>query len=274
VPRSLWSFCCVAVASSDDAFSFRVACQTGFGRLGCWWGFETLGVVPDIVTTGKPIGNGYPMAAVVCTEAVATAFHNGMEYFNSCAGTNTAAAVGIAVLDCIEQQRLVDHADTVGRLLLLHLRELAVGFPWISGVRGQGLFLGVDIETGRSSARAASSSSKRSASFRITLRQLPPKLPECRCAEGASLPPSPACPLDSGSVCSWLCTALMLCSPMGILAGTDGPRHNVLKLKPPMVFDERDAEYCVQGLQACLEAFQRLHPCTQAVAPRELPSKL
>jgi 4-aminobutyrate aminotransferase-like enzyme len=93
-----------AIVRSAGGLCVADEVQTGFGRLGCWWAFETLGIVPDLVTLGKSIGNGYPMAALACTEEVAQAFDNGMEYFNSCAGTNTAAAVGLAVLDCIEQQ--------------------------------------------------------------------------------------------------------------------------------------------------------------------------
>ena len=78
-----------------------------------FWAFESLGLAPDMVSMGKSIGNGHPMAALVCTAGVADSFDNGMEYFNSCAGTNTAAAVGMAVMDCIEQQvrRVVHRAQ-------------------------------------------------------------------------------------------------------------------------------------------------------------------
>ena len=77
--------------------------QVGFGRLGdVFWGFESQGVVPDIVTMGKPIGNGHPMAAVVTTREIADAFDTGMKYFNTFGGNPVSCAIGTAVLDEIE----------------------------------------------------------------------------------------------------------------------------------------------------------------------------
>ena len=85
--------------------------QVGFGRVGShFWGFETQGVVPDIVTMGKPIGNGHPLAAVVTTPEIARSFDNGMEYFNTYGGNPVSCAVGMAVLDVIEQEGLQEHA--------------------------------------------------------------------------------------------------------------------------------------------------------------------
>ena len=79
--------------------------QVGFGRVGShFWAFETQGVVPDIVTMGKPIGNGHPLAAVVTTRDIADAFANGMEYFNTFGGNPVSCAVGTAVLDVIEDE--------------------------------------------------------------------------------------------------------------------------------------------------------------------------
>ena len=84
--------------------------QVGFGRVGShFWGFETQGVVPDIVTMGKPIGNGFPMAAVVTTREIADKFHNGMEYFNTFGGCNVSTVVGLAVLKVIEKDRLQEN---------------------------------------------------------------------------------------------------------------------------------------------------------------------
>jgi len=81
--------------------------QVGFGRLGThMWGFEAQGVVPDIVTMGKPMGNGHPLAAVVTTPAVAASFANGMEYFNTFGGNPVSCAVGLAVLEVIEEEGL------------------------------------------------------------------------------------------------------------------------------------------------------------------------
>ncbi len=79
--------------------------QVGFGRVGShMWAHETQGVVPDIVTLGKPIGNGHPMAAVVTTEAIAGSFANGMEYFNTFGGNPVSAEIGLAVLDVIRDE--------------------------------------------------------------------------------------------------------------------------------------------------------------------------
>ncbi|MEZ4273092.1 MAG: aminotransferase class III-fold pyridoxal phosphate-dependent enzyme [Myxococcota bacterium] len=120
--------------------------QVGFGRVGShFWGFEGQGVVPDIVTLGKPIGNGYPMAAVVTTREIASAFENGMEYFNTFGGNSVACATGLAVLDVLERDRLQQHAHTVGAQLLISLRELQKRFFCIGDVRGMGLFLGIEL---------------------------------------------------------------------------------------------------------------------------------
>ncbi|HMQ64627.1 MAG TPA: aminotransferase class III-fold pyridoxal phosphate-dependent enzyme, partial [Flavilitoribacter sp.] len=89
--------------------------QTGFGRVGdTWWAFQTQGVVPDIVTLGKPIGNGHPLGAVVCSRPVADAFANGMEYFNTFGGNPVSCAVGREVLRVIRDEKLMDHATAVG----------------------------------------------------------------------------------------------------------------------------------------------------------------
>jgi len=120
--------------------------QTGFGRLGGWfWGFEMHGVEPDIVILGKPIGNGYPMGAVVTTAEVARSFETGMEFFSSFGGNTVACAVGSAVLDVIDSERLQDNADHVGGLLLEGLRLLAAKFDSCVEARGKGLFLGLEL---------------------------------------------------------------------------------------------------------------------------------
>lgn len=120
--------------------------QVGFGRVGnAMWGFQTQGVVPDIVTLGKPIGNGFPMAAVITTPAIAAAFHNGMEYFNTFGGNPVSCAVGAAVLDVIEQEHLQQHALQVGDYLKQGLLALQQRYSLIGDVRGLGLFLGVEL---------------------------------------------------------------------------------------------------------------------------------
>ena len=120
--------------------------QVGFGRLGSsFWGFQQQAVVPDIVTMGKPIGNGHPLAAVVTTREIADAFDNGMEYFNTFGGNPVSSAIGLAVLDTIENEGLQHHAFEVGTYLLQRLNELQERFLVIGDVRGSGLFLGIEL---------------------------------------------------------------------------------------------------------------------------------
>ncbi|MAG56138.1 MAG: hypothetical protein CMJ83_07600 [Planctomycetes bacterium] len=122
--------------------------QVGFGRVGdAWWGFELQRVVPDIVTLGKPIGNGHPLAAVITTPAIADAFANGMEYFNTFGGNPVSCAIGMAVLDVLEREDLRGNAREVGAHLLKGLDGLATRHPLIGDVRGKGLYLGVELVT-------------------------------------------------------------------------------------------------------------------------------
>ena len=98
--------------------------QVGFGRIGeHFWGFELDGVVPDIVTLGKPIGNGHPLGAVVTTPEIAASFVTGMEYFNTFGGNPVSAEIGLAVLDVIADERLQAHALAMGERLLSGLRD-------------------------------------------------------------------------------------------------------------------------------------------------------
>ena len=128
--------------------------QVGFGRVGKkFWGFELQDVVPDIVTMGKPIGNGHPLAAVACTEAVAIAFANGMEYFNTFGGNPVSAAIGLAVLKVIKEEKLQENALEIGEFLKAELRTLQSKFPIIGDVRGEGFFLGFElVEAGKAPA--------------------------------------------------------------------------------------------------------------------------
>ena len=121
--------------------------QTGFGRVGNnFWSFQEHGVVPDIVTLGKPMGNGHPIAAVITTEKIASVFNNGMEYFNSFGGNPVSCAVGKAVLEVIEQEKLQQNALYVGNYFLNKLLKIKnKNKKYISEVRGRGLFLGIDL---------------------------------------------------------------------------------------------------------------------------------
>ncbi|XP_026285945.1 5-phosphohydroxy-L-lysine phospho-lyase isoform X3 [Frankliniella occidentalis] len=127
--------------------------QVGFGRVGShWWAFQLQGddIVPDIVTMGKPMGNGYPVAAVVTTRAVADSFRAaGVEYFNTYGGNPVSCAVANAVLQVIEDQNLLQHAKEVGDYLLARCRELQARHSLIGDVRGVGLFVGIELVTDR-----------------------------------------------------------------------------------------------------------------------------
>jgi 4-aminobutyrate aminotransferase-like enzyme/Ser/Thr protein kinase RdoA (MazF antagonist) len=178
--------------------------QTGFGRLGThFWGFTAQDAVPDIVVLGKPIGNGFPLAAVVTTAEIAASFDDGMEFFSTFGGNPVACAAGLAVLDVLRDESLQERARDVGTALLAGFRALAEEHPVIGDVRGSGLFLGVELVSDRASREPAT----RQADYVVNrLRE------------------------------------------RGILTGTDGPHHNVLKLRPPLVFKQADAERLVRTL--------------------------
>jgi 4-aminobutyrate aminotransferase-like enzyme len=182
--------------------------QVGFGRVGThFWGFETQGVTPDIVTLGKPIGNGFPLGAVITTPEIAEAFDNGMEYFNTFGGTQAACAAGLAVLDVMRDERLQAHALDVGARLEVGLSALATDFPIVGDVRGLGLFIGVELVEDRKSLAPAA-------------RQ-------------------------AGYVINRL-------KDRGMLVSTDGPMHNVIKIKPPLPFSAQDADHLVEALRETL----------------------
>jgi 4-aminobutyrate aminotransferase-like enzyme/Ser/Thr protein kinase RdoA (MazF antagonist) len=137
-----------AFAHARDAGALCIAdeVQVGFGRLGSgFWGFAGQGVIPDIVTMGKPIGNGHPLAAVVTTREIADAFDQGMKYFNTFGGNPVSCEVGMAVLDEIRERDLERNAAEVGDYFHARLRDLEDRHGAIGDVRGQGLYLGVDL---------------------------------------------------------------------------------------------------------------------------------
>ncbi|MFC1483734.1 aminotransferase class III-fold pyridoxal phosphate-dependent enzyme [Candidatus Neomarinimicrobiota bacterium] len=120
--------------------------QVGFGRVGThMWAFETQGVVPDIVTLGKPMGNGHPIGAVITTAEIAASFANGMEFFNTYGGNPVSCSVGMAVLDVIEQEELQKRALEVGGYLTEGFQTLGERHPLIGDIRGLGLFMGVEL---------------------------------------------------------------------------------------------------------------------------------
>jgi 4-aminobutyrate aminotransferase-like enzyme/Ser/Thr protein kinase RdoA (MazF antagonist) len=183
--------------------------QVGLGRVGThFWGFQTQNVVPDIVAVGKPIGNGHPLGAVITTPELAESFNNGMEYFNTFGGNPVSCAIGLAVLDVIEDERLQANALRVGERLRKGFRELASRHALIGDVRGLGLFVGVELVNDRT-----------------------------------TLAPAPG---QTAYVTNRLVQR-------GVLVSIDGPLHNVLKIKPPLVFSDADADFFVETLDAILK---------------------
>ncbi len=135
--------------------------QIGFGRVGThFWGFETQDVIPDIVTMGKPIGNGHPIGAVITTPEIAESFNTGMEFSSTTGGNTVSCAVGMAVLDVIENQELQQHALEVGNYLLSRLRVLKDRYKIIGDVRGIGLYIGVELVRDQQSLEPADEETK------------------------------------------------------------------------------------------------------------------
>jgi 4-aminobutyrate aminotransferase-like enzyme len=211
-------FICDTVFSSDGIFevpdgwlreAYRVVresgalcvadeVQAGFGRVGRrMWGFATDDAIPDIVTLGKPMGNGHPMGAVVTTREVAEHFAAGWHFFSTFAGSPVAAAVGSAVLDVLEAEDLAGRAERVGGRLRAGLR--AIGHPAMTDVRGPGLFVGVELAEGDLAAEVVE---------RMRRRR--------------------------------------------VLIGRTGPRANVLKIRPPLVFGDEHADRLVETLAGSL----------------------
>ena len=196
-------------ANSAGALAIADEVQIGMGRVGSnMWAFETQGAHPDIVTMGKPIGNGHPLAAVITTPAIAASFHNGMEYFNTFGGNPVSCAIGNAVLDVIEEEGLQANALATGNLLLDGLAELKDEFGVFGDVRGCGLYLGAVCVKNQETKEADTA------------------------------------------------TASALVESMrrkGILLSTDGPLHDVIKIKPPLVFEKSDAKHFLSQLHLALK---------------------
>jgi 4-aminobutyrate aminotransferase-like enzyme/Ser/Thr protein kinase RdoA (MazF antagonist) len=184
--------------------------QVGFGRVGThFWAFERHGVVPDIVVMGKPIGNGHPMAAVVTTRQIADSFANGMEFFSTFGGNPVSCAIGMAVLDVIEAEKLQERALDLGTTLLEGLSALKQAYAIIGDVRGVGLFLGIEFVRDRKTLEPA--------------------------AEAAAY-------------------VVERMKTRGVLLSTDGPLHNVIKIKPPMVLTREDIDMTLRLLDDELSA--------------------
>lgn len=119
--------------------------QAGYGRTGRWWGYDVTGFTPDIVVTGKPMGNGLPLAATAANRSLVEGFRAATRYFNTFASSPLQAAVGMAVIDVIERDGLRENVATVGAFLKSALAQRKGRFASIADVRGHGLFIGVEI---------------------------------------------------------------------------------------------------------------------------------
>ena len=123
--------------------------QSGFGRMGQWWGHEHHGVKADIVTMGKPAGNGHPLGVVVTSRDLLDRFLERTGFFSTFGGNTVACAAGNAVLDAIENENLIDNGRAVGDYLRSQLRGLANRHTLIGDVRGHGMLAGVEFVTDR-----------------------------------------------------------------------------------------------------------------------------
>jgi 4-aminobutyrate aminotransferase-like enzyme len=172
--------------------------QPGFGRTGeNFWGYEVDDFVPDIVTVGKPMGNGHPIAATIVRSDLVDEFATHSNYFNTFGGNPVSCAAGLAVLDVIEQEDLQNNALTVGQYLSNGLIKLADKHSAIGDIRGSGFFKAVELVSDREAQ-------------------------------------TPAKDLTTNVV-----NALR---SRGILTGSIGPSDNIVKLRPPMVFSQDDAD--------------------------------
>jgi 4-aminobutyrate aminotransferase-like enzyme len=187
--------------------------QAGYCRLGRnFWGHANYGLVPDIVTIGKPMGAGHPVAAVVTTPGIAARFAERHNYFNTFGGNPVSAVVALTVLDVIADEDLLTNSGTTGALLGGGLTELASRHPVIGNVQGSGLFWGLDLVADRDTREpVAYADAKRLAS---ELRR------------------------------------------RGILAGVTGRYTNVLKLRPPLVFQPEHADVLLGTLDDVLATFE------------------
>jgi 4-aminobutyrate aminotransferase-like enzyme len=184
--------------------------QPGLGRIGTHlWGFQALGVVPDIVTMGKPMGNGHPIGVVVARREIVDAFFRRQRYFNTFAGNPVSAAAGLAVLEVLRREELQANAQRVGEQLKRDLQAMAARHALVGEIRGAGLFLGVELLLDPAARRPATAEARR------VLNEL------CR---------------------------------QGVLVGLTGPGANILKIRPPLVFDAANAAQLVTTLDRVLSA--------------------
>ncbi|HXB46565.1 MAG TPA: aminotransferase class III-fold pyridoxal phosphate-dependent enzyme [Streptosporangiaceae bacterium] len=182
--------------------------QSGYGRSGSHlWSFQASGIEPDMVVMGKPMGNGFPVAALVVRSDLLAAVPEETELFSTFGGNPVACAAALAVLDVIADERLLDNAAQTGAYLRKGLAGLAERHPVIGDVRGEGLLLGVELAD---EARAPAAGQARKVTEALRER--------------------------------------------GILISATGPAGNVLKIRPPLVFQREHADILLQALDEVLAA--------------------
>jgi 4-aminobutyrate aminotransferase-like enzyme len=206
----------IAVAHRAGGLFIADEVQCGFARTGTsMWGFERHGVVPDVVTMGKPMGNGYPLGAVATRPEILDAFCTKFGYFNTFAGSPVAAAVGQAVLDVIQREGLMANALRVGERLKRSFKELAARHGAIADVRGAGLYIGVELIDAGSGATGSGAGSA-----------------------------APAAALAK--------RVLNGLRERRVLIGAAGRHANVLKVRPPLCFSEANADQLIAALDDTL----------------------
>jgi 4-aminobutyrate aminotransferase-like enzyme len=212
LPRVPASFVNKAAALIRAAGGLFIAdeVQSGFGRTGDHlWGHQAHGVVPDIVTLGKPMGNGYPLAGLITRKALVESFGRSAMYFNTFGGSPVAAAVGMAVLDEIEHLQLLHNAQSVGAYAQQRLHALAARHSIIGDVRGKGLFFAMELVRDHASKEPAG--------------------------------------LEARKVVNDM-------RDNGVLISKIGAGDNILKLRPPLVFNREHADLFVDTLDHALSA--------------------
>jgi 4-aminobutyrate aminotransferase-like enzyme/Ser/Thr protein kinase RdoA (MazF antagonist) len=145
-PPPFWIAPIAAAVRKAGALIIGDEVQFGLGRSGTdFWGFARRGYQPDIVTLGKPVGNGYPLGVVITRRSILEKFQHDTGFFSTFGGNPVAGAAGLAVLDVLEQERLAENARTTGDYFIARLRELATKHDSIADVRGRGLMIGVEL---------------------------------------------------------------------------------------------------------------------------------
>jgi len=179
--------------------------QAGFGRTGRWWGYQVMGVQPDIVVLGKPMGNGLPLAGVVARTELVDLFRQRTRYFNTFASSPLQAAVGMAVLDELERRDLLNRAADLGAYLRTKLCDMQTNR--MGDIRGHGLFIGIEWVEDRNTKN----------------------------------------PDRDGAI--HVVDAL---KDKGFLISNAGALGNVLKIRPPLVFEQRHADLFLTAFEETL----------------------